>query len=118
MPDVSHLEHPFLYRAIKSRRWMSQKSAAFRLRLNETGLSVILLANCTKDVCNALQNTCYGEFVLETLAVISTRRRIEQDAPNHAQVLGLPLYEADELAKEEAASDLADLVTSVQSRPS
>jgi hypothetical protein len=70
MPDVSPLEYPLLYRAIRSKWWIAQRSAGFRLRLNEIGLSVILSAKCTKYVCDAEQNTCFGEFVLETLAVI------------------------------------------------
>jgi hypothetical protein len=130
MPDVSHLEHPSLYRAIRSRSWLALWSAAFRLRPAteqrpaETGLSVILSASCTKLICDAGQNKCFGEFVLETLAVTS-RWRVELDAPedltyspNHANILGLPLDGSDELAIEEAASDLADLVIKTQPRPS
>lgn len=130
MSDVSHLEHPSLYRAIRSRSWLTQWSTAFKLRPPkeqrpaETGLSVILSANCTKLVCDAGQNKCFGEFVLETLAVIS-RWRVELDAPddltyspNHANIVDLPLHGSDELAIEETASDLADLVTSIQNRPS
>lgn len=130
MPDVSHLEHPFLYRAVKSKSWFAMRSAAFRLRAAteqrpaETGLSVILSANCTRQVCHAGQSKCFGEFVLETLAVVS-RWRVGLDdpedltySPNHANMLGLPLYGSDELAIEEAATDLSDLITSVQHRPS
>lgn len=95
MPDVSHLEHPYLYRAIRSKAWISQMSAAFRLRMDEAGLSVILLANCTREVCDAGQNKCFGELVLETLAVVTRGRRVEQGAPNHAEILGLPSYESD-----------------------
>ena len=118
MPDISPLDHPSLYRAIKSRRWISQFSAAFRLRFNETGISVILSANCTRDVCDAHQTTCYGELRLETSAVVTSRWRVNKDAPNHGEILGLPLFGSDELAIEEAASDLANLVTDVQHRPS
>jgi hypothetical protein len=130
MLDVSPSEHPFLYRAIKSRSWFALWSAAFRLRpateqrLAETGLSVILSAKCTRQVCDAGQSKCFGEFVLETLAVASQWRMELDDpedltySPNHANILGLPLHGSDELAIEETASDLADLVTSVQNRPS
>ena len=130
MPDISHTECPFLFRAIKSRRWLALWSVAFRLRQAtetrpaETGLSVILSANCTRLVCDAGQSTCFGEFVLETL-VVASRWRVEPDDPedptysaNHANIVGLPLYGSDELAIEEAASDLSDLVVSVQNRPS
>jgi hypothetical protein len=117
MPDVPHLKHPLLYRALRNKRWIPQKSTAFRLRPTEVGLSVILLASCTKDVCDAQQNSCFGELVLETLAIMTSGRRVEQTARNHGEILGLPPYEADELVKEEAASELADLVISVQLRP-
>lgn len=130
MADVSHLDHPSLYRAIKTRSWLTQWSAAFKLREPkeqrpaETGLSVILSANCTKVVCDAEQRQCLGELVLETQAV-TARWQVEldepedsTDSPNHANILGLPLHGSDDLAIEESASDLADMVTSVQNRPS
>src|SRR5439155_17702660 len=119
-----------LYRAIKSKSWFTLWSAAFRLRPAtekrpaETSLSVILSANCTREVCDAQQNKCFGEFVLETFAVAS-RWRVEPDdpddltySPNHANILGLPLHGSDELAIEDAAYELSDLVRSAQHRPS
>jgi hypothetical protein len=129
MADVSHLDHPNLYRAIKNRTWFDVQSAAFKLRdateknPAETHLSVILSANCTKSVCDALQNRCFGEFVLDTRSVTS-RWSVESDdpespnfSPNHASIGGLPLFGSDELAIEEAASDLADLITAEHRRP-
>ncbi len=83
----------------------------------ETALSVIVSANCTKDVCQARQDTCFGEFVLETAAV--TRRwRVELTHSNHARIHGLPLFGSDEVAIEDTASDLVDLITEVRFRPS
>lgn len=129
MADVSHLDHPSLYRAIKTRSWLTQWSAAFKLRAPreqrpaETGLSVILSSNCTRLVCAAEQSRCFGELVLETQSV-TARWQVELDepedptySPNHANILGLPLYGSDDLAIEETASALADMVTSVQNRP-
>jgi len=130
MADVSHLDHPSLYRAIRTRSWLTQWSAAFKLRAPsdqrpaEIGLSVILSADCSKLVCHAEQSRCFGELVVETLAVTS-RWRVELDDPedvthypNHANILGLPLHGSDDLAIEETASALADMVTSLQNRPS
>lgn len=123
MPDISPSSHPRLFRAIRSSRWFDLRSMAFRLRPAETSLSAILLANCTKLVCDAGQRKCFGEFVLDTAAVTS-RWEVRSDDPldptyssNHANIFGLPLHGSDELAIEEAASDLSDLVTSVQHRP-
>lgn len=130
MADVSYLDHPSLYRGIKTRSWLTQWSAAFKLRAPrenrpaEPSLSVILSPNCTKLVCDAEQSTCFGELVLETRAV-TARWQVELDepedsthSPNHANILGLPLFGSDDLAIEETASALADMVTSVQNRPS
>ena len=123
MPDISPSEHPNLYRAIKKPRWFKVQSMAFRLRPAtdrrpiETALSVIVTADCTKKICKARQDPCYGEFVLETAAV-TNRWRVELTQPNHAKIHGLPLFGSDEVAIEDAASDLANLITAVQVRPS
>jgi hypothetical protein len=97
---------------------------AFRLRPAETSLSVILSANCTRVVCDAGQRKCFGEFVLDT-AKVASRWQIRSDDPldptyssNHANIFGLPLDGSDEVAIEDTASDLADLITSTQDRPS
>jgi len=123
MPDISSSDYPNLYRAIRSRRWLNVRSMAFKLRPAgesrpiEKALSMIVSADCTKEVCQAQQNTCFGEFALETLEV--TRRwRVELTGPNHAEIQGLPLFGSDELAIEDAASDLVDLITEVRLRPS
>jgi len=118
MLDISPTEHPLLYRAIKSRSWFAQTSAAFLLRQNELGISVIFSANCTKTVCDAGQNKCFGELVLETLAVITYGWGVNKDDPNHGEILGLPPYESELRIREDAASDLAELVTDIKYRPS
>jgi hypothetical protein len=131
MADVSPSQHPLLYRAVKSRKWFAVRSAAFKLRgpsefrpEPETDLSIILSAHCTREVCDANQGDCYGEFVLQTAAVIADGWRVEKDDPaslqyypNHASILDLPMYDADELLIQLAASRLADLIDSVQHRP-
>lgn len=131
MVDVSPSEHPLLYRAIKSPTWFRVRSAAFKLRgpsearpEAERDLSVILSANCNKDVCDANQARCHGEFVLMTAAVIADGWRVGKDdpanshhRPTHASILGLPLHGSDELQINLAASRLTDLIDSVQPRP-
>jgi hypothetical protein len=128
MPDISPLDHPLLYRAVKSRSWFRQRSAAFKLRkasppINpepETDLSVITSAYCTKLVCDAHQHTCFGELMLETKRVVEDWRVTVNDAidSNHASILGLPLFGSDDRAIEAAATALSNLVTSEKHRPS
>ena len=127
MASISPVEHPLLYRAIKSRAWFAQMSAAFTLRKAtetrpaETDLSLILSALCTKSVCAAQQNTCFGEFVLGTEAVLTVATdkgwQLDQDAPNHARILGLPLHGSPKQLIEDAATALAELIRDAQHRP-
>jgi hypothetical protein len=123
MPSIVSSVHPRLYRAIRTRKWITQLSAAFRLRPCEESLSVILSVACTPDVCEAQLGTCFGELVLNTATVIEGGFRVEPDDPadlnfsaNHGNVFGLPPHDADEREIEDAASDLADLVVSIQQR--
>lgn len=131
MIDVSPSHHPLLYRAIRSRKWFEVKSAAFILRgpnpplrpAAETDLSLILSASCTKEVCDAEQGTCFGEFVLKTEAVVNDGWQVKKDdpaklhhRPNHASIINLPPFGSPELLIRLAASRLADLVDSVQPR--
>lgn len=123
MPDVSPIDHLFLYRAIARSSWFRQRSLAFRCRRatekrpKETGLSVILTNDCTRKICRANQDPCFGEFVLETLAV-AARWPVEKTSPNHARITGVPLHGEDEVEIEDAATDLAALISSVHGRPS
>lgn len=57
--------------------------------------------------------------MLETSSVTKDWQVMVDDpiTSNHASVLGLPMFGSDDLAIEEAASALADLVTSEQLRP-
>jgi len=128
MSDISPSDHPLLYRAVRSKSWFKQKSAAFILRgpnpplrpEPEPDLSVITSANCKKLVCDAGQDTCHGELVLETKRVVEGWQVTVSDAigSNHASILGLPLFGSNDHAIQEAATALANLVTSVQHRPS
>jgi hypothetical protein len=118
MPDVSPSDHPLLYRALK-RAWLDLRSNAFRLRPAanerppETSLSVLLWANCTKDFCQANRTRCAGEFVLET-AKVAAKWRVDLKGNNHAGIHGLPMYGDAELAIEEAATELENLIVEVR----
>lgn len=117
MPDISPIDHRFLYRAIKRSRWFRQRSLAFRCRPNEPGLSVILFNDCTYTICRANQDPCFGEFVLETLAV-TARWPVKKTSANHARITGVPLHGEDPVEIEDAATDLAALIRYVNGRPS
>jgi hypothetical protein len=132
MVAVTASEHPLLYRAIKSPKWLITKRAAFVLRpanefraQAEEDLSVLLFTNCTKAVCDVGARKCVGEFVLKTEAVIADGWRVVKDDPTgarprlkHASILGLPLHGSDELLIEMAASRLVKLIDHIQPRPS
>lgn len=81
---------------------------------------MITSANCTKRKCDANQRTCHGELVLETRRVVENWQVTVSGAvgSNHASILGLPLIGSDDHLIQEAATALANLVTSVQHRPS
>ena len=123
MPDISPRDHRFLYRAIKYSRWFKQRSLAFRCRAakgnrpKETALSVILTNDCTYTICRANQDSCFGEFVLETLAV-TARWPVKKTSANHARITGVPLHGEDPVEIEDAATDLAALIRYVNGRPS
>ncbi|MGI8554848.1 MAG: hypothetical protein ACR2LT_00610, partial [Pyrinomonadaceae bacterium] len=117
-----------IYRAIKSNRWKENKSSAFLLRRQvadgkpEEELSVITKADCTKDVCFAKQNTCFGEFKLlvedvRELGLDVVSRELD-DNPYHAAIINLPLYTEENIKEaERIAGLLAKKVLSVQLRP-
>jgi hypothetical protein len=131
MVAVNPSEHPLLYRAILSPRWLRLRKAAFRLRgatefrPAEKDLSVLLFVNCTKADCDIPRaRDCRGEFVLKTEDVIADRWLVEKDEPagyrsrpKHAGILGLPPHGSEELLIELASSRLAKLIDRVQPRP-
>jgi hypothetical protein len=130
MVDVTASEHPRLYRAITDPTWLRVRTNAFKLRPAtnkrpiETDLSVLLSVNCTKAACDIKWSGCVSEFILNTAAVIADGWRVVKDDPasphprlKHASILDLPLPDSDELEIELAASRLADLIDSVNSRP-
>ncbi len=125
--DVISQQSP-IYRAIKSNRWKENKPSAFLLRRQladgkpEEELSVITKADCTKEVCFAKQNTCFGEFKLlvehiRELGLDVIPKPLE-DNLYHAVIINLPLYTEENIKEaERMAGLLAKKVVSVQLRP-
>lgn len=117
-----------IYRAIKSNRWKEKKPSAFLLRRQladgkpEKELSVITKADCTKEVCFAKQNACFGEFKLlaehiRELGLDVVPRQLD-DNPYHAAIINLPLYTEENIKEaERIAGLLAKKVLSIQLRP-
>ena len=125
MSEFEPSRHPFLYRALKKSIWAKQTTLAFKLKEGEGGLSVILAAFCSRQVCAAGLNSCKGELVLETLQILDVGFSIVPDDenapeynPNHAEIRGLPPFGGDDKAIEDTASLLSDIVTAVKPRPS
>lgn len=123
MSEIDSQQHPFLYRAIGKKGWLNQWSAAFRLKKGETSLSVILKADCSASRCEALLNTCFGEFKLTTQGISDKGLRVMHDLPNdpeyreiHANVFGLPEYGSDDKLIEDCATALAELVAETNLR--
>ena len=93
--------------------------AAFVLRMGETGLSVLKAVRCSREVCDAGQRVCFGEFVLETIQVRELGVRVVDDDPdaadfseNHAEIVDLPFSPATDEERrlaEDLATDLANL---------
>lgn len=120
MPETDSVQFPRLYRAIKKKRWydpVERKvlSAAFMLRLGETGLSVLKAVGCSRENCLAALNECYGEFVLETepvrglgLEVFDDKSESPTYSPNHAEITGLPPFE-EKLRAEDRATELVTI---------
>ncbi len=96
-------------------------SAAFVLRGQDTGLSVLKAVGCSPQDCLADLNRCFGEFVVETDRVMGLGLRVVDDEPdaadfsdNHAEIIGIPAGRAtpeDVKIAEDFASELAELST-------
>lgn len=119
MPDFNSSQYPLLYRAISKRGWLEDLTAAFMRKPDEDGLSVLISVNCSVDICSANLNKCFGEYVLPSDGVERLGLTIKLDSPNdpfysenHAEILGLPLRDADPQMAEYLASLLADLIIS------
>ncbi len=127
METIPH-ESP-IYRAIKNNKWKGEKHLAFFLRREmqqdgkpEEELSVITKADCTKDLCSANQNKCFGEFKLIAVKIrefgLDVVPRPLTNNPYHAAIINLPRYTEETLKEaERMARLLAKQVDSLQERP-
>jgi len=123
MADTDSAQFPRIYRAITNKRWydaVERKvlSTAFKLRSTDTGVSVLKVVGCSREVCVA-NLSCVGEFVLETERVRGLGLNVVDDEPealdfteNHAEINGIPINPATEeeiRRAEHLADDLANL---------
>ena len=122
MPETDVVLYTCLYRGIDKKRWYvttEQKvlSAAFKLKPEEPGLSVLKAVGCSVTICLAGRNECYGEFSLVTERVLALGLRVLDDEPDdphysesHAEIRGLPPFE-DELRAEQLATALSEIAS-------
>jgi hypothetical protein len=103
-------ENAIVYRSMLRKQWIDEdtgrvKADAYFLRANEHGLSVNLASKCSPQQCAEMFRKCYGVASLQVGEVREIGLDIEQDAVNHANVMGLPLRE-DDLAEAERLAGL------------
>ncbi len=120
METIPH--ESLIYRAIRSKRWKAEKHNAFLLRRDEEELSITTKADCTKDICFAKLNTCFGEFklIVEKIRELGLEviPKPLDDNPYHAAIINLPLYTEETLKEaERMARLLARQVVIMQERP-
>jgi hypothetical protein len=99
-----------VYRAILRKQWINEdtgkvKADAYFLRTGEYGLSVNIASVCSPKQCAELFRKCYGIASLEVGRVRELGLDVEQDSPNHANIMGLP-YQEDDLAEAERLAGL------------
>jgi hypothetical protein len=103
-------ENAIVYRSLLRKQWIDEdtgrvKADAYFLRANESGLSVNLASTCSPQQCAEMFRKCYGVASLQVGEVRAIGLDIEQDAVNHANVVGLP-YREDDLAEAERLAGL------------
>ena len=123
MPETDSAQYPNLFRAILKKRWYDVRSRrisseAFKLRSQDTGLSVLKAVGCSPEICLAGQRDCFGEFVLETARVRELGLEVVDDEPdgpdfseNHAEITRIPTTSEEKKRAEDLATDLAALST-------
>jgi hypothetical protein len=99
-----------IYRAILRKQWIDEdtgrvKADAYFLRASEYGLSVNIASACSPQQCAELFRKCYGIASLEIGRVRELGLDVEQDSPNHANIVGLP-YQENNLAEAERLAGL------------
>jgi hypothetical protein len=99
-----------VYRAILRKQWIDEdtgkvKADAYFLRATESGLSVNIASACSPQQCAQLFRKCYGIASIEVGRVREIGLDVEQDSPNHANIIGLP-HQEDNLAEAERLAGL------------
>jgi hypothetical protein len=99
-----------VYRAILRKQWIDEdtgriKADACFLRIGEPGLSVNVASVCSPQQCAEFFRRCYGIAALEVGGVREIGLEVEQDSPNHANIIGLP-HQEDDLAEAERLAGL------------
>jgi hypothetical protein len=104
------VEEAIVYRSLLRKQWIDEdtgrvKADAYFLRLNEPGLSVNIASVCSPEECARCFRKCYGIASLEVGDVREIGLDVEQDAVNHANIVGLP-YRDEDLARAERLAGL------------
>ncbi|NJL11152.1 MAG: hypothetical protein HC908_16050 [Calothrix sp. SM1_7_51] len=99
-----------VYRALLRKQWIDEdtgrvKADAYFLRALEPGLSVNIASVCSPEQCARLFRKCYGVASLEVGRIREIGLDVEQDSPNHANIVGLP-HREDDLAEAERLAGL------------
>jgi len=120
-----------VFRAIGYKRWIKDGEVApdaFFLRPArddkkvELTLSMLTEANCSKEICFAGLNNCFGEIEIKVKSIEELGLEIVDDSeetniPYHASILNLPQHEGDTLAQAEfLAGELAKKVIEIKER--
>ena len=124
MPETDSAKYPSVFRAISKKRWYEVSSRrvsaeAFKLRSTDTGLSVLKIVGCAREICLATLDPCFGELILQTNRVILLGLEVVDDDPeasdfseNHAEIIGIPANPTtleEKKRAEDFASELAAL---------
>jgi hypothetical protein len=102
-----------LYRGMRSKKWIDREKevvlpAAFLRRPIDTdGLSTNLASACTIDDARSKLNPCHGVVSLHTGHIRDIGLDVEQDSPDHANIIGVPLLDEDDVEAERLAGLLA-----------
>jgi len=115
-----------IFRAVTRKSWIRNGVSyyAFLLRneKNETELSVLLKANCSKEICEAKLDDCFGEIILKAeifrnfdLEIKHTPVYEPKYIPYHASVYNLPANEGESEA--EARNIAVELANKATIRP-
>ncbi len=117
-----------IFRSIRKPRWIrngvSYDAFLLRTKKGETELSVLLKADCSKEICEAKLDDCFGEITLKAeifrhfnLEIKHTPVYEPKYVPYHASVYNLPASEGEsEVEARNIAVELANQAT-IRPRP-